>query len=82
MKAGLGTILPTKAQLDAADARADKARAAALRKAEIELSGMEKRIIGGEVRYYRSATQYTPAVPRGGVRRWFEVREDGDYAIK
>jgi len=39
-------------------------------------------LFGGEVRYYKTATIYTPAVKRGGVRRWFEVRADGEYAIK
>ena len=43
---------------------------------------MDKRTVGGEVRYYKTATIYTPAVKRGGVRRWFESRKDGDYAIK
>jgi len=79
---GLGTIWPTKAALDAADAFADSMRAKALAAAEIELAGMEKRMVGGEVRYYKTPTLYTPAVKRGGVRRWFEVRKDGDYAVK
>jgi len=79
---GLGTVWPTKAQLAAADAHSDKMKAAALACAEKELAGMDKRTVGGEVRYYKTATIYTPAVKRGGVRRWFEVRADGEYAIK
>lgn len=79
---GLGTVWPTKAQLAAADRHADKMKAAALASAEAELAGLDKRTVGGEVRYYKTATIYTPAVKRGGVRRWFETRKDGDYAIK
>lgn len=79
---GLGTVWPTKAQLDAADRHADKMKAAALTQAADELAGLDKRTVGGEVRYYKTATIYTPAVKRGGVRRWFETRNDGDYAIK
>jgi len=79
---GLGTVWPTKVQLAAADAHSDKIKAAALADAEKELSGMDKRTVGGEVRYYKTETIYTPAVKRGGVRRWFESRKDGDYAIK
>ena len=78
----LGTIWPTKAQLDAADRHADKLLAAALASAELELAGLDKRTVGGEVRYYKTPTIYTPAVKRGGVRRWFETRIDGDYSIK
>lgn len=79
---GLGTVWPTQAQLAAADKHSDKMKAAALASAESELAGLEKRTVGGEVRYYRTGAIYTPAVKRGGVRRWFETRKDGDYAIK
>ena len=78
----LGTVWPTQAQLAAADAHSDKMQAAAFASAARELAGMDKRTVGGEVRYYKTATIYTPAVKRGGVRRWFEVRADGEYAIK
>jgi hypothetical protein len=79
---GLGVVWPTLAQEAASDAHFDKMESAALASAEKELSGMEKRIVGGEVRYYKTPTLYTPAVKRGRVRRWFEVRADGDYAVK
>ena len=78
----LGTILPTKADLDRADKAADTLRRKALSAAATELAGMEQRTVGSEVRYYRTATEYTPAVKSGRVRRWFEVRADGDYAIR
>ena len=79
---GLGTIWPTKAEMEKADAFADSKRAEALRAAELELAGLKMKIIGGEVRYYKTPTLYTPAIKKGGVRRWFEVRKDGDYAIR
>lgn len=78
---GLGTILPTPSQLRKADKHADKMRQESLRIAAKELSGLERRVVDGEVRYYKTAAIYTPAVCRGGTRRWFETRADGDYAI-
>lgn len=78
----LGTVLPTRAQLERADAFADKMSAQCLKQAACELAGLDKRTVGGEVRYYKTPTIYTPAIMRGGVRRWFEVRADGDYSIK
>jgi hypothetical protein len=78
----IGTILPTAQQLANADAFADNQSARALALAAIELAGLELRTVGSEVRYYKSPTIYTPAIKRGHVRRWFEVRPDGDYAIK
>ena len=77
----LGTVLPDRAQLSIADSHADRLRSAALEQADRELSGLQRRTVGGEVRYYKTDTIYTPAISRGGVRRWFEVRSDGDYAI-
>ena len=76
----LGTILATKEQLATADRHSDKMRVAALLLADKELKGMSKRTVNGEVRYYKTPVIYTPAISKG-VRRWFEVREDGDYAI-
>jgi hypothetical protein len=77
----LGTVWPTKAQLEVYDRRSDNMTAAALAQAADELAGLEMRTVGGEVRYYKTPTIYTPAVKRGRVRRWFEVRKDGDYSI-
>ena len=78
----LGTIYATRKQLAAADRHSDKMTAKALAAAEKELAGMDRRTVGGEVRYYKTSTLYTPAVVRFGVRRWFEVRADGDYPVK
>lgn len=79
--AALGTIFTTPAQLDAADKVADKLRAAALRLAAHELDALEYRTVDSEPRYYATPTIYTPAIKRGNIRRWFEVRADGDYSI-
>lgn len=80
---GLGTILPfTGAKAAEIDAACERNRRQKLAESEAELAGMEKRTVGGEVRYYKTATIYTPAIKRGGVRRWFETRKDGDHAIK
>ena len=79
---GLGTILPDPKKLAIADAAADEQKAQKLTEAAKELAGLDKRTVGGEVRYYKTPTIYTPAEKRGGVRRWFETRADGDYSIK
>ena len=78
---GIGTILPTKFDLERADKHADNIKAKAICEAKKELPDLEMRIVGGEVRFYKTPTIYTPAVKRCGVRRWFEVRNDGDYSI-
>lgn len=79
----LGTIFATPKQLAAADRRSDSFLAASLAAADKEFAGMNRRVVGGEVRYYRDDATYTPAVIRsGGTRRWFQVRADGDYPIK
>ena len=78
----LGTIFANERQLAEADRHSDKELSKALLAAEKELTGLDRRIVGGEVRYYKTPSIYTPAVVRAGVRRWFEVRADGDYSIK
>ena len=81
---GLGTILPDAHKLAIADAAADKVRARKLAEAAADtaLADCDCRTVGGEVRYYRTPTQYTPAISRCTPRVWFEVRADGDYALK
>lgn len=76
----IGTIYATADQLAAADQFADEQEKAALAAAAAELSGLERRVVGGEVRYYAGRV-YTPAICLRGRRRWFEVREDGDYPV-
>lgn len=78
----IGTILPTKASLAANDrfARKQAARQAAVANNSPELRGCEKRVVGGEVRYYDTTDQYA-IVSRQGKVIWFAVRPDGDYRI-
>lgn len=45
-----------------------------------ELRGTDRRVVGGEVRYYDTTDQYA-IVSRQGKVMWFQVREDGDYRI-
>lgn len=77
----LGTIIATPKQMRDSDRHFDALKSKALKEAAVELAGLEKRTVSGEVRFYKTETIYTPAVKRGGVRRWFETRKDGDYAI-
>lgn len=78
----LGTILPTAKSVAcneryAARVAADKARVAAT---DPRLRGCDRRVVGGEVRYYDTIDQYA-IVGRGGNVLWFAVRPDGDYRI-
>jgi hypothetical protein len=81
--AKLGTIFPTMAEIETMDKRSDKINAARLSEGEKELAGkgLARRIVGGEIRYYKTPTIYTLAIKRGGKYRWFETRADGDYSI-
>ena len=45
-----------------------------------ELAGCEKRIVGGEVRWYDTTDQYA-IVSRAGKVIWFQVTANGDYRI-
>jgi hypothetical protein len=78
---GLGTILPTRAGLAAADRHAD---AIAERDAELAARTLPQctpRTVGGERRYYATSNLY--ATVRNGRTRWFETRADGrDYAAR
>ncbi len=75
----LGTICPTIASLAKADAHADK-QAAKHDAIGRTLSNCERRVVGGEVRYYDTTDQYA-IVARSGAVIWFAVRPDGDYRI-
>jgi hypothetical protein len=76
----LGTILPTAASLAVNDKyhRDDMARRESI--ASRELKGLDRRVVGGEVRYYDTTDQYA-IVSRQGAVLWFAVRADGDYRI-
>jgi hypothetical protein len=45
-----------------------------------ELSHCDRRVVGGEVRYYDTTDQYA-VVSRQGRVLWFQVTADGDYRI-
>lgn len=76
----LGTILPTVKGLRSADNLADRMIQKNDTKARRTFPDAERRIVDGEIRYYTTRTIYTP-VTLSPVRRWFEVRSDGHYAI-
>jgi hypothetical protein len=76
----LGTILPTERVLKAGDKVADAAHARREQIASRELAGCERRLVGGEVRYYDTTDQYA-IVSRQGRVIWFQVTADGDFRI-
>lgn len=76
----LGTILPSIESLSAADSHADRIAKQREQFGDRELQGCEKRIVGGEVRWYDTADQYA-IVARSGNILWFQVTTDGDVRI-
>lgn len=78
----IGTVLPTAKSLAAADRHSDALRQKAIKRADSTLGDMTKRTVGGETRYYKTATVYAVVSPRSGALKWFESRADGDYSIK
>jgi hypothetical protein len=76
----LGTVLPTARDMEINTDYAARDAANRERIASKELSGCERRIVGGEVRYYDTTDQYALVTSRGKVI-WFRVCEDGDYRI-
>lgn len=76
----LGTILPTAEDLRIGDIFAAKQAAKKEAIGARELKNCERRVVGGEVRYYDTIDQYA-IVSRQGKVMWFAVREDGDYRI-
>lgn len=78
----LGTILPTAKILAAGEAHAAamERRCDSIARRSPELAGCERRVVGGEVRYYDTTDQYA-IVSRQGHVIWFAVRADGDYRI-
>lgn len=76
----LGTILPTRQSLSAGDAHADRMEHRRLAIGDRELAHLDRRVVGGEVRYYDTTDQYA-IVSRQGQIIWFAVRPDGDYRI-
>jgi hypothetical protein len=76
----LGTILPTAKTLALDDKHAEAMRRRTDAIGKRELGHCERRVVGGEVRYYDTTDQYA-VVSRQGTILWFAVREDGDYRI-
>ena len=75
----LGTILPTKAVLEAGDKAADanKASDLALGNATFNSKPVQRQ---GEWCWFLSPTTYA-IVAKGKVRK-FDIRSDGDYSLK
>lgn len=79
-----GTILPTAYSLAINEAwhirRTREAREVASKL--VALKGAEMRQQGGETRYYVRHDLYAVVSLRDLRPRWFEVRADGDYAVR
>lgn len=76
----IGTILPDRKAMAKNDAHCDalaKSTDAKIRKA---MPNCERRVVGGEVRYYDTTDQYA-VMGRQGHIMWFAVKPDGDYRI-
>ena len=80
MSKTIGTVLPTAASLKASDAHAKQVAKTIEQIASKKLKGCERRIVGGEVRYYDTTDQYAIVNSQGKVL-WFQVTADGDYQI-
>lgn len=75
-----GTILPNAKKMAENDAHQDAMRARSDRIAQKDLAHCERRVVGGEVRYYDTTDQYA-IVSRQGAILWFAVTPNGDYRI-
>jgi len=73
----LGTILPTKSSLLAGDAHAEMLYQ---KRERIGATiGGERRVVGGEVRWYTSDNEFA-VVSRSLVIKWFEIRDGYEYS--
>lgn len=76
----IGTVLPTQKSLKATEVYASKV--AAKQEQVGKRIGGTRRVVCGEVRWYKTATEFA-VVSRDGQVKWFEIREDGyEYAKK
>lgn len=75
----LGNVLPTQESLRAADEHYKHQLAAAKAKAKSALSGLQRRIVGGEERYYAGDTRYAIVGVHDQKIRWFKVTPEGDF---
>ena len=78
----LGTILPTAKSLAINDecARKEAAMKARVAAGDARLRNCDRRVVGGEVRYYDTVDQYA-IVGRDGQVKWFAVTPEGDFRI-
>lgn len=76
----LGTILPDVKKMKKNDLHMDAMFAKRDAAARKQLAHCDRRVVGGEVRYYDTTDQYA-IVSRQGAVIWFAVRADGDYRI-
>lgn len=72
----LGTILPDYQQLAEHDYFENQEKIAKIAIADKKYSGFKKQIVCGEIRYYYDSLTYVTI-----NNKWFEIRQDGDYAI-
>lgn len=75
----IGTIIPSRESLRAADLHSRKIDAAR-REVGNALPGCVAKWVNGEMRYYRTATIFA-VIGRDMSARWFEIRADGEYSI-
>ena len=78
----IGTVLPTANTfaINAAFAKREAANKARIASANPDLATCDRKIVGGEVRYYDTTDQYA-IVSRQGKVLWFAVDPDGDRRI-
>lgn len=76
----IGTVLPTAKSIKLNN---DYAKKVAAKQEQVgKRIGGTRRIVGGEVRWYKTSTEFA-VVSRDGQVKWFEIREDGyEYAKK
>ncbi len=78
----IGTVLPTSRDIaiNNAFAKREAKEKERIASSTPELAGCDRRIVGGEVRYYDTTDQYA-IVSRQGRVLWFAVCPDGDRRI-
>ena len=78
----MGTVMPTARDfaINNAFAKREAANKARIASSTPELKTCDRRVVGGEVRYYDTADQYA-IVSRQGTVLWFAVTADGDRRI-
>jgi len=75
----IGTVLPSAESLRATEVYANKV--AAKQEQVGKRIGGKRLVVGGEVRWYKTATEFA-VVSRGGQVKWFEIRDGYEYAKK